>query len=282
MLFALLIICSMAISPAFADYLVYHDCYKGTIYKIDLATMKKSTVVKVFGFIDSIGQSSGGDVVYSAYDGNRCFISFIDKNGKNFDDIEGSTPTCSPKNRDTVAYYSLIDTAIKIMEHRHQRTMITDIEENPKILGTPVVKGISDVRNISWSPDGTKIAYEYSKSKVSHLATYDIKTKKITQLGEGKSPTWTPDGKSIIYEDWKLINESEAATKSVKLDLSIKKRTLFLKDASNIQYLSDGKTVACVKELPNSADSGIYLYDTTTKKFKLVAPNAGPYTICTK
>ena len=46
------------------------------------------------------------------------------------------------------------------------------------------------------SPDGSKIVFE---KYGGNMFVFDIKTQRLTDLGEGNRPQWSPDGEKIVY-----------------------------------------------------------------------------------
>ena len=64
--------------------------------------------------------------------------------------------------------------------------------------GIALLPGTSGgVDSLSWSPDGTRIAY--SASTLREMFVVGIDGSGLRSLGPGRSPAWSPDGTSIAY-----------------------------------------------------------------------------------
>ncbi|OPY73964.1 MAG: translocation protein TolB [Syntrophorhabdus sp. PtaU1.Bin002] len=67
-----------------------------------------------------------------------------------------------------------------------------------KLIGNNALYGYGYNYNISWSPDGTEIAYTDTNG---FLNIINIETKKNTKLIKGYNPLFSPDGKQILFAD---------------------------------------------------------------------------------
>ncbi|MBI1738570.1 MAG: PD40 domain-containing protein [Acidobacteria bacterium] len=97
---------------------------------------------------------------------------------------------------------------------------------------SPVI-GSDNPRAVSWSPDGSRIAYYMFPSKLSgrpSIHILDIRSGKITNIVDGEGPAWSPSGEWIAYFDvsryqvW-LVHPDGTGS---KLLLTLGKRWLFL------------------------------------------------------
>lgn len=143
----------------------------------------------------------------------------------------------------------------------------------------------SGIEQLSWSPDGTKIAYasrkkvgvEYAFSTNTDIYLYDLATKKAINLSEGMpgydtDPVFSPDGKSIAwismardgYEaDKKRLFVIDLAT-SQKRELS----TNFAYNIENPSWKEDGSGLyftSCVNALTD-----VYSIDVNTTEVKQI------------
>jgi dipeptidyl-peptidase-4 len=65
----------------------------------------------------------------------------------------------------------------------------------------PLIKAWGTNGNITWSPDGTKIAFVSNRIDHSLIGIYDVRTRDVTFLSPSvdhdTSPTWSPDGTRV-------------------------------------------------------------------------------------
>jgi TolB protein len=80
---------------------------------------------------------------------------------------------------------------------------IYDLEQHTNL---PLLTSIVSTEGPSWSPDGTKIAFEVYQQgrKSSQIYTANVDGSEAKQLTEGKyynwTPRWSPDGKKLVFE----------------------------------------------------------------------------------
>jgi hypothetical protein len=59
------------------------------------------------------------------------------------------------------------------------------------------------MKNPSWSPDGTRIAFDGNESGFNDIYIYEIETKKLARLMDDRyddnDPSWSPDGRYLTY-----------------------------------------------------------------------------------
>jgi Tol biopolymer transport system component len=53
--------------------------------------------------------------------------------------------------------------------------------------------------NVAWSPDGTRIAFDSTRSHQYRIYALDANGTNIDELADGKQPAWSPDGSRIAF-----------------------------------------------------------------------------------
>ncbi len=98
---------------------------------------------------------------------------------------------------------------VRDMDNRLSHVMQTDIFIRD-VKGTYEIRltdhPAADGPDITWSPDGTRIAFVSLRSKGLNIHVIDVESKVVTQLtnnaeigGSATSPDWSPDGDTIVY-----------------------------------------------------------------------------------
>jgi dipeptidyl-peptidase 4 len=68
---------------------------------------------------------------------------------------------------------------------------------------TPWIKAWGTNSNLTWSPDGSKLAFVSNRVDHSLIGVYDVRTRLVTFLtpsvDHDTSPTWSPDGKRVAF-----------------------------------------------------------------------------------
>jgi Tol biopolymer transport system component len=73
-------------------------------------------------------------------------------------------------------------------------------------VNTPLLTNTANAEGPSWSPDGTRIAFEVYQAgrKSSQICTANVDGSDVKQLTEGQyynwTPRWSPDGKQLVFE----------------------------------------------------------------------------------
>ena len=62
----------------------------------------------------------------------------------------------------------------------------------------------------SWSPDGTKIAFNVRKDGTYWIAVYNFSDRSTKLIGRGEDPSWGPDSTHLVFSNGKdlLINDT--------------------------------------------------------------------------
>lgn len=107
----------------------------------------------------------------------------------------------------------------------------------------------SNLENIypSWSPDGSKIAFERKEGNSSNIYVINVNGTGEMKLAEGHSPTWTPDGSRVFFfnKDPKSVSN---ILYSVKIDGTDLKPVTTTSDSYYMaRYSPDGSKIALTK-----------------------------------
>jgi WD40 repeat protein len=157
-----------------------------------------------------------------------------------------------------------------------------------------------EVREISWSPDGRRIAFDMespgNSSEIRTINIVDVETGKVSKIGMGGAPSWSPSGEWIAYVgyvptlcensqpwysyagryyatgDWELRLMSTVGTHS--------RRLMRLHDGPNLKPLwsPDSQTLLFQKMKPDTATVVVYMVDIATGKATKKFKNVGPIT----
>lgn len=92
--------------------------------------------------------------------------------------------------------------AFSIFSKGRNQLMIIDVANGKTILRRGMDK-VEQFGNLSWSPNGKDIAFSGMVEGQSDIFTYNLDTKKITQITDDEysdyAPTFSPDGKKIAF-----------------------------------------------------------------------------------
>src|SRR5690606_4459520 len=92
--------------------------------------------------------------------------------------------------------------AFSVFGKGRNNLVIVDIS-NGKTLLDEGMGGVEQFGNLTWSPDGVNIAFSGLQNGQSDLFSYNIQTKKITQLTNDwytdYQPSYASDGKKIVF-----------------------------------------------------------------------------------
>ena len=106
----------------------------------------------------------------------------------------------------------------------------------------------------SWSPDGTRIAFDYFDGRRQQIAVLDLRSGRVTTVGEGARPDWSPDGRRLVALDAEgfddLVTMNADGSGRHKLGLS----TAGIADETDPSWSPDGHHIAFVGD-------GLYVVD---------------------
>nr|WP_294894480.1 basic secretory protein-like protein [uncultured Pedobacter sp.] len=150
--------------------------------------------------------------------------------------------------------------AFSVFGQGRNNLVIVDISNGKTLLD----KGMDNVEqfgNLTWSPDGVNIAFSGLQNGQSDLFSYNLQTKKVTQLTNDRftdyQPSFSNDGKKIIFSTDRMVAKNEDIKSTIPmgmaiLDLETKKITninvfpgannfnaLFADNDTNIYFLSN-------------------------------------------
>jgi Tol biopolymer transport system component len=114
--------------------------------------------------------------------------------------------------------------AFSVFSQGKNKLMIVDVESGNPIL-TEAMGNIVEFANIAWSPDGETVAFSGLEEGRSDLYTYNIKTKKLTQLTDDHysdyQPNYSRDGKYIVFSTDRVALESNSRSVSIPMSLAL-------------------------------------------------------------
>lgn len=101
--------------------------------------------------------------------------------------------------------------AFSIFSGGRNKLMIVDVSSGKTLL-TESMGDIIEFANITWSPDGSNIAFSGLKDGYSDIYTFNLETKKITQLTNDLysdyHPSFSRDGKKIVFSTDRISLQS--------------------------------------------------------------------------
>jgi len=155
------------------------------------------------------------------------------------------------------------------------------------------LKPFGGMEQVTWSPDGKKIAYT-SRKKVGLQATlstnsdiylYDIESGQVQNLTEGMlgydvAPVFSPDGKKMAWESMERDGFESDKSRLFVLNLETGEKMYATKDfdqmASKITWSADGKIIYFISPWHGSED--IYKYDPASGKIDRLTIGTHDYT----
>ncbi|RZM25021.1 MAG: tolB protein precursor [Pedobacter sp.] len=114
--------------------------------------------------------------------------------------------------------------AFSIYSKGRNQLMIIDVNRGTTLLQTGM-GNIEQFGNLTWSPDGSTIAFSGMQEGQSDLFTYNLNSKRVTQLTNDAysdyAPNYAPDGKHIVFSSDRLAGEKGSTNAVHALNLSM-------------------------------------------------------------
>jgi Tol biopolymer transport system component len=114
--------------------------------------------------------------------------------------------------------------AFSVFSQGKNKLMVVDVESGNPVLVEAMGK-IVEFANIAWAPDGEIVAFSGLVNGHSDLYTYNIKTKKLTQLTNDVysdyQPNYSRDGKYIVFSTDRLALQSDSRSVTIPMNLAL-------------------------------------------------------------
>lgn len=114
--------------------------------------------------------------------------------------------------------------AFSVFSAGKNKLMVVDVQTG-KTLALEAMGDIVEFTNISFSPDGERVAFSGLKEGQSDIYTYNLKTKELKQLTNDKysdfQPNFSPDGCSIVFSTDRVAYEADARAVDIPMNLAL-------------------------------------------------------------
>ncbi|MBC7744003.1 MAG: PD40 domain-containing protein [Flavobacterium sp.] len=114
--------------------------------------------------------------------------------------------------------------AFSVFSSGRNKLVIVDAEKGRTILTVPINE-VEEFSNLSWSPNGTDIAFTGLKQGQSDLFMYNINSKRVTQLTNDQysdyQPSFSGDGSKIVFSSDRTTLERSSTSVDISFNLAV-------------------------------------------------------------
>lgn len=153
------------------------------------------------GTIIASARAHADNVPRSVHPLTLATYSMLEKKWREYSTLEYHGPVAISPDGSKLAFAETKPGAAKGVHMR-----VIDLKTGIETVG-PVL-GSYDVLGLSWSPDGSRIAYGMNQSLPTEgpphapaVEVLELETGKISKVADGESPAWSPSGEWIAYLD---------------------------------------------------------------------------------
>jgi Tol biopolymer transport system component len=182
-------------------------CLDYDIYTLDAGTGELQNLTNTPDIIENLPSWSpeSEKIAFVVYDSPYCEITLMDADGRNQTQITSERGICEElawlPGGEKISYiwYSEEETG---PEGICYDICLVDIKDGSKVNLTDSPK--FDDRDLSWSPDGTKIAFSSRRQVIdTQIYVMDADGSQVRKLTTGDnsnySPSWSPDSRKIVF-----------------------------------------------------------------------------------
>ena len=114
--------------------------------------------------------------------------------------------------------------AFSVFSSGRNKLIIVDADNGNTTL-TANINDVEEFSNLSWSPNGTDIAFTGMREGQSDVYIYNIKTKKVTQVTNDQysdyQPSFSRDGSKIVYSSDRTTLDSSSPSVDISFSLAV-------------------------------------------------------------